>query len=160
MKNCKRKDLGFTYLILLIGLAPCNSDDKAPINTINFPIKESLEVFNGKKVYDGLILVNDASANSVYLMDKTTDKLHEWNLNGKRLGNDPFLLNDGRLLAMLESENPELTLGGFGGLISLLDKNGTVEWSFEYSNENHIAHHDAQMLPNGNILFLSWEKNL
>lgn len=59
---------------------------------------------------------------------------------------------------MLESENPKLTLGGFGGLLSLMDKNGNVEWSFEYSDENHIAHHDTKMLPNGNILFLSWEK--
>lgn len=158
MKNCKRKDFRITYLILLIVSLSCNSDDKTPIDTISFPIKEGLEVFDGDKVYDGLILVNDASANSVYLMDKTTEIFHEWNLNGKRLGNDAFLLDDGRLLAMLESENPEITLGGFGGLLSLLDKNGIVEWSFEYSNENHIAHHDSEMLPNGNILFLSWEK--
>ncbi|MDT0540549.1 aryl-sulfate sulfotransferase [Croceitalea sp. P059] len=133
-------------------------DDIPPITTIEFPDKEGLEVLAGEKVFDGFILVNDAAANRVYLMDKATTLIHEWNLNGKRLGNDAFLLDDGRLLAMLESETPLLTLGGFGGLISLIRKNGEVEWSYEYSNENHIAHHDAKMLPNGNILFLSWEK--
>lgn len=73
MKNCKRKYLRFTCLILLIGVVSCNSDDKTFISTINFPVKEGLEVFDGSKVYDGLILVNDASANRVYLMDKKTD---------------------------------------------------------------------------------------
>ncbi|MFK7814650.1 MAG: aryl-sulfate sulfotransferase [Maribacter sp.] len=148
--------------LILINLTSCSnekeSEDDPPMNTITFPFKEGLEVFDGGKVYDGLILVNDASANSVYLMDKTTEIVYDWNLNGKRLGNDAFLLDDGRLLAMFEDENPQISLGGFGGLLSLLDKDGNTEWSYEYSNENHIAHHDAKMLPNGNILFLSWEK--
>lgn len=156
----KYTEITIIYIIItsILTLASCSSDDKAPTNKIDFPIKEGLEVFNGEKVYDGLILINDASANSVYLMDKTTKIIHEWNLEGKRLGNDATLLDDGRLLAMLESENPEITLGGYGGLISIMDKEGNVEWSFEYSDENHIAHHDTKMLPNGNILFLSWEK--
>lgn len=162
MKLHTHTNLRVACLILIIFLTSCNtetqSENDPPMNTISFPTKEGLEVFDGDKVYDGLILVNDASANSVYLMDKTTEIIYEWDLNGKRLGNDAFLLDDGRLLAMFESETPILTLGGFGGLLSLLDKDGNTEWSYEYSNENHIAHHDAEMLPNGNILFLSWEK--
>lgn len=162
------------FLSISISILSCSSDNVSspeddnitqtddeispPISTISFPDKEGLEVLAGEKVYDGFILVNDASANSVYLMDKTTAIIHEWNLNGKRLGNDAFLLDDGRLLAMLESESPILTLGGFGGLLALINKNGEVTWSYEYSDENHIAHHDSEMLPNGNILFLSWER--
>jgi len=148
-------------MISIVGFAACtsdNGDDDSPTNTIIFPVKEGLEVFDGSKVYDGFVLVNDASANRVYLMDKTTSIIHEWNLNGKKLGNDAFLLDDGRLLAMLETENPEITLGGNGGIISLIDKDGNVEWSYEYSDENHIAHHDAEILPNGNIIFLTWQR--
>jgi hypothetical protein len=148
----------------------CNGDDNSPpggdmmekedlpTNNIIFPDKEGLEVLAGKKVYDGFILVNDAASNRVYLMDKTTTLIHEWNLDGKRLGNDAALLNDGKLLAMLESESPDITLGGFGGVLEIINKDGNAEWSYEYSNEEHIAHHDSEMLPNGNILFLSWEK--
>ncbi|WP_396632105.1 aryl-sulfate sulfotransferase [Maribacter sp. R86514] len=158
MKKIPDQKLLYILLASLLYLTSCDSDDSETINTLNFPIKEGLEVFDGKNVYDGLILINDASANSVYLMDKTTAVIHEWNLKGKRLGNDATLLDDGRLLAMLESENPKITLGGYGGLISIMDKDGNVEWSYEYSDENHIAHHDTKMLPNGNILFLSWEK--
>lgn len=125
---------------------------------IDFPEIEGLEVFDPAKVDDNYILVNDASTNRVYLMDKTTEIIHEWNLNGQRLGNNAFLLPNGKLLAMLEAQNPEITLGGFGGVISILDKDGNAEWTYEYSNEDHVAHHEAIQIPNGNILFLSWEK--
>ncbi len=139
-------------------LAEAKFPDESVEEEIIFPEIEGLEVFNAEKIDTNYILVNDASTNRVYLMDKTTEVKHEWNLNGKRLGNNAFLLPNGTLLAMLESESPEITLGGFGGLISILDKDGTIEWSYEYSNDKHIAHHDAIQLPNGNILFLSWEK--
>ncbi len=125
---------------------------------LNFPEIEGLEVFNPEKVDDNFILVNDASSNRVYLMDKTTEVIHEWNLNGQRLGNNAYLLPNGKLLAMLESESAEITFGGFGGIITLLDKDGNAEWTYEYSNENHVAHHEAIQLPNGNILFQTWEK--
>lgn len=164
----------FLFLfLLLLGFHACNNDNQpGPIEDDSAqmdddttgmeddapPLVEGLEVFDDTKVFDGLVLVNDASANRVYLIDKEATIVYEWNLNGKRLGNDAFLLPNGQLLTMLESESPLITLGGFGGVIALLDKDGVVEWSYEYSDENHIAHHDAVMMPNGNILFLSWEK--
>ncbi|MEX0275765.1 MAG: aryl-sulfate sulfotransferase, partial [Flavobacteriaceae bacterium] len=119
---------------------------------------EGLEIINCNLIYDGYILVNDAAANRVYLMDKTAKVVYEWDLNGKRLGNDVYLMPNGKLLAMLEAEDPSIKIGGFGGVIAILGKDGTVEWSHEYSSENHIAHHDAEMLPNGNILFMTWER--
>lgn len=122
------------------------------------PEIDGLEVLIPDLVYDGYILVNDALANRVYLMDKQATIVYEWNLNGKRLGNDVHLMPDGKLLAMLESENPQIELGGFGGLLAIIDREGTVEWSYEYSSENFITHHDAEMLPNGNILFMTWER--
>lgn len=122
------------------------------------PNIEGLEVLNPDLVYDGYILVNDASANRVYLMDKEASIVYEWNLNGKKLGNDVHLMPNGNLLAMLEADNPQIGLGGFGGLLAILNPDGTIEWSFEYSSEDHIAHHDAVMLPNGNILLMTWER--
>ncbi len=116
------------------------------------------EFFNPSLVSDGYILVNDAAANRAFLMDKQTTVVHEWDLNGKRLGNDVQLLPDGRILANLEVDDPAIKIGGFGGLIQLLDKESKVEWSYEYSSENYIAHHDAELLPNGNVIFQIWER--
>lgn len=119
---------------------------------------EGLEVLNPALVYDGYILVNDAAANRVYLMDKGVNIVYEWDLDGKRIGNDVHLMPNGKLLAMLEASDSHIQFGGSGGVLAILDQNGEEEWSFEYSSENHIAHHDAVMLPNGNILLMTWEK--
>ncbi len=116
------------------------------------------EYFNYDLVSEGYMLVNDAQSNRVYLMDKNAKLIHEWPLNGKRLGNDAFLMKNGLLLAMLEAEDPKIELGGFGGLLQLIDKNGDVTWSFDYSTNDYIMHHDAEMLPNGNIIVQIWER--
>jgi hypothetical protein len=162
----KRQQI-FNILLALSGLclAQACSNDKLGDPELVEPIKKiaegtqgTAEYFDLVKVHTGYILVNDAQRNSVYLMDKEANLIHNWNLNGRRLGNDAFLLPDGKLLAMLEVENPSIDLGGFGGLIQLLDKDGNVEWNFEYSSEDHILHHDAELLPNGNILTMIWER--
>ncbi len=33
-----------------------------------------------------------------------------------------------------------------------------ILWSFEFSNEEHLQHHDFEVLPNGNILLIAWER--
>jgi hypothetical protein len=114
--------------------------------------------YDASKVADGCVLINDAAANRVYLINKQGGILHEWSLEGQRLGNDVFLLPNGKLLAMLEVSDPEIQIGGFGGKVQLLGKDGTPEWSFEYSSEDYILHHDAEMLPNGNIIAQIWER--
>ena len=116
------------------------------------------EFFDEAKVEDSYVLVNDASSNSAFLMDKRSEKLFDFELNGKRIGNDVQLLPDGRLLAMLEVDDPTIKIGGFGGLIQLLGNDGSVHWSYEYSSVDYIAHHDAELLPNGNIIFQIWER--
>lgn len=159
--------LTWVFLALLSPtLISCTDEDDAiveepsrtGIDPDEIPDVEGLEFLNPSLVYDGYILVNDASANRVYLMDKTTQVVFEWNLNGKRLGNDAHLLPNGKLLAVLESDNPKINIGGFGGLLAIIDKDGAYDWSYEYSTDTEIAHHDAEMLPNGNVLFMAWIK--
>ncbi len=133
------------------------NDLENPVSVIETDLGIS-EFFDEAKVDDNYVLVNDASSNSAYLMDKRSKKLYNFELNDKRIGNDVQLLPDGRLLAMLEVDEPIIKLGGFGGLIQLLGNEGSVQWSFEYSSEDYIAHHDAELLPNGNIIFQIWER--
>jgi len=140
--------------------APQESDNPEPDGTDGeeAPLADGLLVYNPSKFYDGYILVNDAAANRVYLMDKKTSVIFEWNMDGKRLGNDAHLMENGKILAMLEAEDPQIQIGGFGGMPAILNKDGVVEWSYLHSDENQIAHHDLEMLPDGNILFMSWQK--
>lgn len=131
---------------------PDDPDGEDPNNS------DTVQFFNESLVYDGLILINNAAANSVYLMNKNGNVLFDWPLNGKRLGNDMFLLPDGNLLSMVEAEDPKIEIGGFGGSLQLLDKAGETIWGFDYSSDDYILHHDAEMLPNGNVLVMVWER--
>ncbi len=134
-----------------------NIDLGNPVTVIESELGIS-EFFDEAKVDDNFILVNDATSNSAYLMDKRSKKLYNFELNDRRIGNDVQLLPDGRLLAMLEVDDPIIKIGGFGGLVQLLENDGSVVWSYEYSSEDYIAHHDAELLPNGNIIFQIWER--
>lgn len=103
------------------------------------------------------LLVNDAVNNRVYLMDKDSKILHEWELK-TGLGNDCVLLENGKLLALLEANNPAITFGGFAGNLQLVNPDNSIEWEYKISNDNMISHHDAEMLPNGNVIILVWMK--
>ncbi len=123
--------------------------DFTPIGTV--------EVFNAEKVDDNYILVNDASANRVYLMDKEARLLHEWSLTNN-IGNDVILLPTGQLLASLESDDPKILLGGKGGRIQLVNSDETLDWDFIFSSLEGETHHDVELLPNGNIIAIVWER--
>ena len=116
-----------------------------------------VDYFSTEDIEDSYILVNDAGNNRVYIMDKDAVLLHEWSLSNS-IGNDVFLLPDGRLLAILEADDPQITFGGKGGKIQLVDKDSNILWNFDYSSEDYILHHDVEMLPNGNIIAMVWEK--
>lgn len=171
------KQYVITILILFFTLlfTSCSSDEKpkeiVPDETTDpivndlenpdFTIESDLgtvEYFNESLVDDNYILVNDASAHRVYLMDKKADLVHEWPLNDKKLGFDAFLMDNGKLLIMFKAEDPKIKLGGFGGKLQLLNKDGSQEWNFDYSSEDYIMHHDAEMLPNGNVIIQIWKR--
>ncbi len=168
--------LGSIFLIVFVA---CNNDESSP-NTPD-PIEDSdtdddddlpedttendtgttdlgsFEFFNRDAAEDGYILVNDAGNNRAYIMDKEANLVHEWALSNN-IGNDVFLLSNGKLLASLEADEPKIKFGGQGGKVQFIDKDGTIEWNFNYSSEDYESHHDAELLPNGNIIAMVWEK--
>ena len=174
------KNLRITSLILLIFLAfvvlSCKNDDsfsiepettEDPDSTDDSNSEEdedtaagfdgSTDFINPDLVFDSYILVNDANSNRAFLIDKNANLLFEWPL-GNNIGNDVFLLPDNRLLAILEVDTPLITFGGKGGKIQFIQKDGTIDWNFEYSTEDYITHHDVELLPNGNVIALVWER--
>lgn len=109
-------------------------------------------------VEDDYILVNDAMSNKVYLMDKNANLIYEWPLGDRKIGNDALLLEDGRLLASLQFDSPDILFGGYGGRIQFMNKDGEASWDFIYSSSEHRSHHDVELLPNGNVLAIAWER--
>ena len=170
-----RKLLLLVFFPFLLFTTACNQDDSIdPVvetETENEPTSEeptpvdpeppevmgATEIFNSLLMYDGLVLVNDAKNNRAFLMDKNALLVHEWPIS-TALGNDAFLLPNGKILASLEAEDPKITFGGQGGKVQFIAADGTVEWNFDYSSPEAETHHDAELLPNGNVIVLVWEK--
>lgn len=127
------------------------------------PVEEAPElagditVFNEALVEDSYVLVNNILGSRVFLMNKEAEILFEWELP-EGLGNDCFLLPSGQLLTCLKDAEAIITFGGYGGVMRLINPDQSVEWEVVYSTEDFVAHHDVEMLPNGNILFLVWER--
>ena len=145
---------------------PAVSDDIDDDIIIDTPADEdSLNLAAEVKVYEESIIDKDSYVFAVengktrcYLLNKEGQILNEWNLS-QSLGNDIFLESDGSLTGMFKPENdPVFSFGGFGGVVKRINPDGSEQWSYEVSNENQLSHHDVELLPNGNVLFIVWEK--
>jgi len=132
-------------------------EDSIPANPENILAGE-ITYHDRAKSEEGVILVNDAAANRIYLMEKEESIiLKEWNLPSG-IGNDGELLDNGNLLVALTDPDPVYNFGGFGGRIAIITPEDEIVWDYEYSDSINLAHHDIEMLPNGNVLVLAWEK--
>lgn len=90
-----------------------------------------------------------------YLIDNCGFVVNTWPTNSSP-GLSAYLLEDGSLL------RAGSTLGSFmgagaGGRLQIYSWEGQLEWSYDYSTDQEMQHHDIEPLPNGNILVLAWE---
>jgi hypothetical protein len=72
-------------------------------------------------------------------------------------GQSVYLLADGTLFRTGNVGNTTFVAGGQGGIVEKIDWNGNVTWSYLLSDANKCQHHDAKVLPNGNVLIIAWE---
>lgn len=112
--------------------------------------------FNSGHAYPGYTLFSPAVNNNVYLIDNCGGLVHEWRTE-RRPGNSVYLSDDGYLYRAGQVDNDFIIAGGAGGIIEKFDWDGNVVWNYVYSSEFFRAHHDFQVMPNGNILILAWE---
>ena len=148
----------FLYLILVLGLYGCDVDDPAPI--ISQPpvsLTENIEVYNPDLISSDYILAVENSSTTSYLLNKEGDKIFTWNFSNTT-GNDLELLNDGSIIGLFKDENPSIDFGGFGGIAKIINNSGVTIWEYTVSDNNSIAHHDVEILPNGNVLMIVWER--
>lgn len=107
--------------------------------------------------YEGYTLFAPLRSSSAYLIDNCGRLINEW-VNDKTPGNTVIITPTGHLLRTELIPNPVMNVGGIGGRIELADWEGNVTWEFTYSDSLVAQHHEALMLPNGNILLLAIER--
>jgi hypothetical protein len=142
----------------LFALVSCSDDDTA-ITPDPDPITlaPEVEIYEADKIHNNLTLAVVNGSNNAFLVDKTGEKLHEFNFPSN-LGNDLEILPNGKLLGIFKAENPSIIFGGYAGIVRIMDLEGNIEWEYSLSTADFILHHDVEMLPNGNILVLVWER--
>jgi hypothetical protein len=108
-------------------------------------------------VFNGYILFSPEYSTKTFLMNKSGEIVHFWESSFIQ-GLGVFLLENGDLLRTnIPFSNPVFISGGVTGGVEQYDWNGSLLWTFTYSNNQHCLHHDVEMLPNGNILMIAWE---
>jgi len=106
----------------------------------------------------GYTLVMPLNSKKVHLVDLAGEVAHTWE-TGFAPGGWCYLLDDGSLLyAGRQDHEPKFRGGGIGGAIRRFAPDGTVVWRYDFAEEGRWQHHDLEPLPNGNVLFIAWER--
>ena len=110
-------------------------------------------------VAPGYTLYSPLELEETLLVDVDGKVVHRWPTT-TRPGLNQFLLDNGNLLRAGNLERRGTFGGGqgAGGRIEELDPDGDVVWRFDYADDEVMQHHDLEPLPNGNVLFIAWER--
>ncbi len=119
--------------------------------------QQTVGVFeHSEDAFPGYTLFAPISSNTTYLIDNCGRYINSWE-SEYRPGMAAYLLENGDMVraARIPSNFPN---GGTGGKIEWYNWEGDLVWSFIYSSDTFHQHHDFEVLPNGNVLILAWEK--
>lgn len=144
-------------ILIIFFLLACSNDDIKELPPVEIILSSNVEVYNENLVENSYVLAVKNGGTESFLLDKTGEKIYQWDFDTP-LGNDLELLPNGKLLGMFKVADSDIPFGGFGGIVKILNIDGSTDWEFNYASPNYIAHHDVEMLPNGNVLFLVWDR--
>jgi hypothetical protein len=111
-----------------------------------------LLVWNARHATPGYTLFSPLHGKATYLIGLRGEVAHQW--EHPLVSMYGYLLENGNLLWSGRLEEGPQHMGGRGGLLREYTWNGTVVWEHRHIGQ----HHDFRRLPNGNTIFLAWEK--
>ncbi|MBL4705854.1 MAG: aryl-sulfate sulfotransferase [Flavobacteriales bacterium] len=114
-------------------------------------------IINSADSWQGYTLLSPLSDSTTYLIDNCGQVINTWEANYAP-GNNAFLDQNGNLFRAGENINPSISNGGAGGVIEKFDWDNNLLWSYVLSDSLQRLHHDFELLPNGNLLAITWEK--
>lgn len=108
-------------------------------------------------IAEGYTLVAPFASHSTYLINNCGHEVHSWQ-SDYTPGANAYLMPDGSLLRSGQVFSRFMEAGGNGGILERFNWNGDLVWSYQISNDTFSQHHDFEVMPNGNILVLIWER--
>jgi len=113
-------------------------------------------IYNSQKGTDGFVLYEPSNGTFTYLLNKEGEVVHTWTSDLNSMNS--YLQPNGHLIRMERDENfPTFAAGGQSGRIREYDWDSNILWDFTYYNEKELTHHDIEIMPNGNILAISYD---
>ncbi|MEM6567165.1 MAG: aryl-sulfate sulfotransferase [Planctomycetota bacterium] len=115
-------------------------------------------VTNAAGASEGWTLVMPLNSTQIHLVDLEGEPQHTWE-TGLSPGGWAYLQDDGTLFrSARQDEDPRFAGGGIGGILQQIAPDGEVLWQYEFADESRCQHHDIEVLPNGNVLLIAWER--
>ena len=142
----------FGSLLLLTAIA-------LALTTTSGQAQQTVGLFlNTEDAYPGYTLWAPRNE-TTYLIDNDGREVHSWT-SVYLPGNTAYVLPNGNLVRTGKDGPKDLIRflgGGHGGRVEILDWDSNVLWTFLHATNDYRLHHDIEVLPNGNILMISWE---
>ncbi len=141
-----------TRIACLLLMLSCAGSLHGQTNTVGLLLNDTAKAFRGYTLFAPV------RSNNTYLIDNDGKMLRSWK-SAHLPGQAAMLLTDGSLLrtAMIQT-GLEFNAGGVAGRVERFDWDGKLAWSFDHFSKNYCTHHDVEVLPNGNVLLIAWEK--
>lgn len=109
---------------------------------------------------EGFMLIYPDQQGTVFLLNECGQVVNTWPDTHSVPGNGARLFGDGKLMRTyvdIDGGNPFFTAGGNGESVQIKDWDNNVLWDYTLSSGTACLHHDAEVLPNGNVLVIAWE---
>ena len=122
-------------------------------------LAQTVGVFvNAPGVQDGYTLFNATLSPQTHLIDTNGQEVHTWTSTGGTTA--VYLQDDGSILrnTMIPPAQRVFGSNGSTGKIEIIDWNNKPVWSYTLADSRYQLHHDAILLPNGNVLAIAWER--
>jgi hypothetical protein len=170
-RNCEKRRTGFKALLglallssfitlsfmTLSGCGSSTSTESGPGGDVAAEAPRGLRVKQAG-VTPGYVLFAPLLSGTTYLIDEDGQVVHTWESEYSPSGAVYFLENGNLIRTVREPVVEVFKGGGQGGRIQELTWDGKLVWEFVFASADHLLHHDIELLPNGNILAISWEK--
>jgi len=110
-----------------------------------------------EEALDGYTFFSPFAGRSAYMVDNCGNLINQWE-QGSLPGLAAYFLETGEMLRTYKVDplGPFISASNAGG-VALVDWNNMTNWSYELNTATELSHHDGIMLPNGNVLLLTWE---
>ncbi len=102
----------------------------------------------------GYTLYAPMGSSQTHLVDSAGVTQHTWSASFLP-GISVYMRPNGNLL---RTKRIASGAGGVGGGIQEITWDGTVVWDFDFDVPGMVQHHDLALLPNGNVLFIAWDR--